>query len=260
MRRVNIFWGLALILLGGLFFLQARGIIENVFDFIFPLALILLGGWVIFSVFAKPDLSDDDTFSFPLQSAKSVRYEFSHGAGQFQIGGGAPAGTAIVGSSAVGMNTESRMDGDRLNVEVSAGPSVIPFIGPSSGVWRFQLTQEVPVILEIDAGASALEIDLENVLATRVELSTGASSVHLTAPARGVSLLDVEAGAASVNIRVPSGIAARVRFEGGMNSMNVDTNRFPKVDAGFYQSPDFDSSVNRAEINIEGGLGSVTVK
>jgi hypothetical protein len=73
MRRGNIFWGLFIILLGVLFFLQARGIIANVFRFIFPLALILVGGWIILNVFWKPDLSDDDTFSFALQSAKSVR-------------------------------------------------------------------------------------------------------------------------------------------------------------------------------------------
>jgi hypothetical protein len=42
--------------------------------------------------------------------------------------------------------------------------------------------------------------------------------------------------------------------------MDVDTNRFPKIDSGFFQSPDFDSATNRAEINFEGGLGSVTVK
>lgn len=260
MRRGNLFWGLALILLGGLFFLQARGIIENVFSFIFPLALVLLGGWIILGVFAKPDLSDDETFSFALQSAKSVRYKFTNGAGQVRISGGAPTGQAIVGSSAVGMNTQSRMDGDRLTVEVDAGPSVIPFIGPSSGIWRYRLTQEVPVTLEVDVGASALEIDLENVLATRIEISTGASGVNLTVPSRGVSVLDVEAGAASVNIRVPSGVAARIRFDGGLTSMNVDVNRFPKNDSDFYQSPDYDLAQNRAEINIDGGLGAVTVK
>lgn len=259
MRRANIFWGSFLVLLGVLFFLQAQGIITNVFSFIFPLALILLGGWIIFSVFAKPDLANDDTFSFALQSAKSVRYKFANGAGKVHISGGAPTGQALVGSSAVGMNTNSRADGDRLTVEVDAGPSMIPFIGPASGVWRYRLTQEVPVTLEVDAGASALEIDLENVLATRVELSTGASSVNLTAPSRGVSLLDVDAGAASVNIRVPSGVAARIRFDGGLTSINVDTNRFPKNDFGFYQSPDYDSAQNRAEINIDGGLGSITV-
>lgn len=260
MRRNNIFWGLFIILLGALFLLQARGIIANAFSFIFPLALILIGGWFILSVFWQPTLSDSVTFSVPLESAKSVKYKFSHGVGQIQMSGGAPAGQAIVGSSAAGSKTESRMDGDRLNVEVDAGPSIIPFIGPSSGIWRYQLTQEVPVALEINAGASSLDVDLMNVLATRVEVSMGASTLNLTLPARGTSLLDVDAGAASVNIRVPQGVAARVRFEGGLSGINVDEARFPKIDTGFYQSADFDSAADRAEISLDGGLASVTVK
>jgi len=259
-RRDNIFWGTALLVFGVLFLLQAQGIITSVFRFVWPVALILVGGWIILGVFWKPDIADDETFSFALQSAKQVDFEFSHGAGQIQISGGAPTGKAIVGSSAVGMNTESQMDGDRLKVEIGAGPSMIPFIGPSSGAWRYQITQEVPVTLEINAGASSLNFDLTDVRATRIEVSMGASSLDLTMPARGASLLDVDAGAASINVRVPASVAARIRFDGGLNSVDVDTNRFPKIDAGFYQSPDFDSAVNRAEINFDGGLGSVTIK
>jgi hypothetical protein len=114
--------------------------------------------------------------------------------------------------------------------------------------------------LEVDAGASRLEIDLKDVLATRIELNTGASSTDLTVPARGASMLDVEAGAASVNIRVPEATAARIRVKDSAISLNVDTNRFPQTDSGLYQSPNFDTSPNRSEITLEAGLGSVTIK
>lgn len=260
MKRNNIFWGLALILLGGLFFLQAQGIISNVFTFIWPLMLILVGGWIILNVYWKPDLANEETFTVPLQAAKSVRYKFAHGAGQIEIKGGAPSGTAIVGSSAVGMNQSSHLTGDRLDVKVEAGPSVIPFIGPETGVWRYQLTLEVPVTVKIEAGASHLDVDLENVLATHVELSTGASSTDMVMPARGASMLDIEAGAASINIRVPQATAARIRVKEGVTAMNVDQSRFPQLDSGMYQSANFDSSADRTEITIESGLGSVTIK
>jgi cell division protein FtsI (penicillin-binding protein 3) len=94
----------------------------------------------------------------------------------------------------------------------------------------------------------------------RALLETGASSVNMTLPARGASILDVEAGAASVNIRVPDTTAARIRVEEGVTAMNVDTTRFPRLNSDLYQSANFDSATDRAEINIEGGLGSITVK
>lgn len=260
MKRDNIFWGTALILFGVLLFLQTQGIIGNVFQFFWPLALILVGGWIILSVYWRPAASEEETFSVPLSAARTARFKFSHGAGQIEITGGAPIGQALVGSSAVGMNRRSRMDGDRLEVRVEAGPSFVPFIGPSQGVWRFKLTQEIPSTLIVETGASSVNMDLRDVPATHVELKTGASSSNVTMPAHGVSLLDVEAGAASVNVRVPEATAARIRVKQEVNSVNVDTTRFPRLDSGIYQSSDYDSSPDRADINIEGGLGSVTVR
>jgi len=260
MRRDNIFWGSALIIAGILLFLQVQGIISNVFTYFWPVALILVGGWIILSVYWRPERSAEETFSVPLGAARSLKFKLSHGAGQIQISGGAPMGQALVGSSAAGMNQQSRLNGDRLEVKVEAGPSFVPFIGPSEGIWRYQLTQEVPLTLIVESGASSLDIDLKDVLATHIELKTGASSTNLTMPARGASLLDVEAGVASVNIRVPEATAARVRVKEGVTAVNVDTTRFPRLDSGMYQSPNFDTAVDRAEINIESGLGSVSVK
>ena len=259
MRRDNLFWGTALILVGVLFFLQTQGYIQNIFPFLWPLALILVGVWIMLGVFWTPTHAEEETFLIPLNTAKSARFEFSHGAGQIEITGGAPIGQALVGSSGMGMNQENRLEGDRLEVKVEAGPSFIPFLGPSQGVWRFQLTQEIPLTLIVEAGASSLNIDLQDVLASRVELSTGASSSNVTVPARGVSLLDIEAGAASVNVRVPAATAARIRVEEGVNSVHVDTSRFPRLDSGFYQSSGYETAADRAEINIEAGLGSVNV-
>jgi hypothetical protein len=260
MKRDNIFWGTVLIVVGVLLFLQTQGIINNVFRYFWPVALILVGGWIILNVYWRPDPSQVETFSVPLGAAKSAKVKFSHGAGQVEITGGAPAGQALVGSSATGMNRQSRLDGDRLEVKVDAGPSFIPFVGPAEGIWRFQLTQEIPLTLIVESGASSLNIDLQDVPATHIELKTGVSNSNLTMPARGVSLLDVEAGVASVNIHVPEGTPARIRVKEGISSLDVDTHRFPRLEAGRYQSPGFETATDRAEINIEAGLGSISVK
>ncbi len=260
MRRDSIFWGVALITLGVLFFLQGQGYIGNVGAYIWPVALILVGAWIILGVYWRRSPSDEQTFSLALGAAQSVKYHFAHGAGQLEISGGAPAGQALVGTSAVGMNRSSQLNGDRLDVRVEAGPSFIPMIGPEQGVWRFQVTQDVPVLLNVESGASSLHIDLSDVLATRFSLKTGASSANITMPARGASILDVESGAASINIRVPDVTAARIRVKEGVMAVNIDTNRFPQLDSGLYQSANFDASQNRTEINVESGVGSVSVK
>ncbi len=260
MRRDNIFWGGVLILLGVLFLLQTQNIIPSIFPYLWPLGLILVGGWMVLNVYWRPTRSAEDSFSIPLGEAKSVKYKFSHGAGQMEINGSAPAGQALTGTSAAGVKTSSQLDGDRLNVKVEAGASFVPFVGPDNGIFQFQLTQGVPVMLNVETGASQLDMDLRDVLATDIRLQTGASSSNVTLPAHGASHMDLEAGAASINIRIPEGTAARIRLKEGLTSLNVDTNRFPQLDSRLYQSSDFDSATDRTEINIEAGLGSITVK
>jgi len=260
MRRNNIFWGLVLILLGALFFLQQRGLIGNVFQLFWPITLMLVGGWIILNVFWKPSSADGESFSIPLGDAKNVKYKFSHGAAQISITGDAPAGTAIVGSSAVVGDHKSHSDGDSLNVRIETGPPFIPFLGPGDGVWRYQIAKDVPSALTIEAGASTFDIDLKDTLAARVELKIGASTVSVTMPARGASQLDIEGGAATFNVRVPDGVAARINTSESFVSLNVDTARFPESGSGVYQSPNFDSASDRVTIVVKAGVGSVNVK
>src|SRR5512138_1425750 len=150
MKRDNIFWGIVLILAGVLLYLQSQGIVTDVFRYFWPLLLILIGSWIILGIYWRPSPGSGDTFSIPLGASQRVRYRFSHGAGQLDIAGGAPAGQAIVGTSAVGMNSRSYSNGDELEVRVEAGPSFVPFIGPDEGVWRFQVAQDVPVSLIVE--------------------------------------------------------------------------------------------------------------
>jgi len=258
MKRDNIFWGSALILLGILFYLQIQNIIPSIFPYLWPLALILFGVWIILGVYWKP--SEEEQFQIALQGAKSVRYRFAHGAGSIEIKSGAPMGQALSGSSSVGMDFSSRLDGDKLNVKVDAGASFIPFVGPANGKWTFLLAKDVPASVKVETGASQLDMDLTDVQAQHIELETGASNSNITMPANGVSILDLEAGAASISITIPQGVAGRIRVKEGLTALKVDTERFPQLDSRLYQSSDFDTASNRAEVNVEAGLGSITVK
>ena len=259
MRRDSLFWGGALIVLGVLLYLQTQGIINNVFQYFWPIAMMLVGMWLILGVYRKPAPMSGETFSIPVESAQKVNYSFSHGVGQINISGGAPMGQALLGTAASGMNQRSHLNGDQLDVRVEAGPSFLPFIGPSEGVWRFQVVRDLPVLLSVDAGASSINIDLRDVLAKHLAVKTGASSVNVTMPAHGACLFDLNGGATSVTILIPEATAARIRVD-GVTSMDVDTNRFPRLGQDLYQSPDFEAAGDRAEINITSGLGKVSVR
>jgi hypothetical protein len=262
MKRGNIFWGSMLVILGVLFFLQAQGMLTDAFGWFWPIFLMLLGVWVLTDRFF-PTWGGISTepFSIDLQGAAKVALAFDHGMGSVQFTGGAPAGVGVCGAKATGMEVSSSLNGETLGVNIQAGPSVLPFIGPSGGVWQFQLTQEVPVSIKVDAGATSLDFDLTDVKLAFLGVDMGASSLRVKLPAQAgpTTLVDVESGAASLDFSVPQGVAARIRFKQGASSNSIDQARFPLTDGGLYQSPDFDSAANKVEINLEGGANSVSV-
>jgi len=262
MRRGDIFWGGILVILGGLFLLQANGMLSDVFGWFWPLFLVLLGAWILAGRFLPGWASDrGEQFSIDLQGATQLALEFDHGAGSVHVGGGAPAGVAVTGTQASGMDMKSHLVGDKLEVKIDAGPTFIPFLGPDSGTWNFKLNQDVPLTLDVDAGASHMEFDLTDLKVTHISVDTGASSLQIKLPARaGNTLVDIESGAANLDLNIPQGVAARLRVRQGASSIDIDQTRFPLRDGGLYQSADYDVAANKVEINLDGGANTLKVR
>jgi hypothetical protein len=262
MRRGNLFWGIILIVLGGLFLLQTSGLIRDVFSWFWPIGLILAGIWVLGGRYLPRQGGAGETFSIDLQAATKLDLDIDHGGGSLVFSGGAPAGVAIRGSQATGLDVHDHRHADSLTVKIDAGPNFLPFLGPDGGEWSFNLTLEVPVAIKLDTGASSLDFDMTDVRLTSLDVDMGASSVKLKLPVNaGHTLVDFESGAASIDVLVPAGVGARIRFEQGVSSINIDEARFPQVTSmrNLYQSADYDSAANKVEINLEGGANSVRV-
>jgi len=261
MRRGELFWGGLLVLLGLLFFLQTAGYLTgDVFGWFWPFVIIAVGIWVLLGGFvARVDFSRAEKFSVPLQSAKEAHLELNHGAGQIEISAGASAGDFLTGVAGVAMNCSSHLAGDKLEVKIDAGPSFMPFIGPEGGVWQFRLVPNLPISLDIDAGASRLNLDLHDLQVRYLSFEGGASRIILTLPACIENMVaDLEAGAAGIELNVPPGVGLRLRLK-SVGTVRIDESRFVPREGGMYQSVDYDAAKYRAEINIEGGATSILV-
>lgn len=90
-------------------------------------------------------------------------------------------------------------------------------------------------------------------------LKTGASDVDVDLPAHGPCSVRISAGAADVHVRVPPGMPAAIRNRSAIAGFSIDQERFPRVN-GTYRSADYDTATDRADIDIEGGVASFTVR
>ncbi len=259
-RRGNLFWGSILIILAVLLLLQQMGVITgDVFGYFWPLAIIAFGIWLIIGFFARNQPVESEKASIPLEGASTAYIKLAHGAGKLTVHSGAGTDEILNGMFSNGVNYKSRLEGSRLEVKLHTAQHTWAW-WPGEGLdWDIHLNRDVPLSLKIDSGASASTIDLSDLKVTDLDIDTGASSTELTLPANaGNTHVDIDTGASSFKVGIPTGVAARIRVKSGIASVNVNS-RFPRLDGGLYQSPDYSTATNRVDMTIDTGVGSVEI-
>lgn len=263
MRRGSMFWGGLLILVGIILVLDNLGVLGNIdiWGLIWPLFLILMGAWFILGTLNRRP-AEREHVEIPLDSAQSAHLLVQHGAGRLDIYAGAGSGNLVEGDFGGGLDFHTQRSGDQLEVRMRMPSQFFPFFWmPGYSLdWSFGLSKDIPLSIEIGSGANDARLDFSELKISKLTLKSGVSSTSLKLPtSAGYTQVRVESGVSSVNLHVPESVAARIRSQSGLSSINLDRNRFPKS-AGFYQSLDYDQAQNKVEINVQMGVGSVSVK
>lgn len=266
MRRGQLFWGVVLLLLGGLMLANAAGIRlpngSSLMDLFWPLLLIGFGIWVLLGAFLRSSI-ETESAKVSLEGAREAKVSINHGAGELKIHSGASGNELAHGSFGGGLNQKSSLSGDWLNVRMEPANEFMnnfPFFGIHDRLdWEVSFNASVPIALELNLGANKSSLDLFDMNITDLKLKSGASDTDVTLPSRGRVKADFEIGAASLTLIIPEGVSARIRSEIGAGDIHVDSSRFPRQN-GAYQSSDFESASNAVDIFVRGGACSVKIK
>ena len=285
-------FGILLLLLGVLLFLQTTGVVSwglwlelarfwpvgliaggvsILLGRRFPVlaslvAILLLVGAVGAAAFFF--VGDKESFvseiSEPLDGAEFLELEVEFGAGELRISD-LPADSTdllLAKLSGHGSNAEvaSRVvrSENRAEVELEYAQSSFFNIDINRKL-DVKIARGVEIDLLIQSGASDLSIDLERLRVTNLDMEAGAVSAELTTPATaGYTDATIGIGAASLEVTVPEDVAARIRVDAGMSSVDIG-DRFPKVN-GLHESPDYDTATHRLNLEVVGGAASIEVE
>jgi hypothetical protein len=265
MRRGQLIWGVVLLLIGGLLLADALGItLPNgapLTELFWPIALFLAGTSVLLGVFFRAKIETENA-SIDLQGATSASLKLSHGAGELKIHSGANANEFAHGSFAGGLEHKAVRNGDRLEVRMRPVNRIFdfPFFGVHTQIdWDVALNANLPTALKLDLGANKSIIDLSDLTITNLDLDTGASDTRLTLPSHGRFVADLDLGAASLEVTIPEGVSARIHASVAAGDLKVNEARFPR-NGRYYQSPDYETAANAADLTIDAGAASVKIK
>ena len=280
MRNESVVWGFILVLLGGLLLAQNMGWLPanvNVWALIWPLVLVGMGLRMLQRSTRRGSSIEAEALRLPLDGAQSARISMHHGAGELRVDDQAGPDELLSGSFGGGIEQRVSRSGSEalVDLRVPSGniPGMLPFAGDTLN-WTVGLNPNVPLTIIMEVGASRNLLNLRNLQVRELHLQTGASSTEIDLPAHaGQTRATIRCGAASVELRVPPSVAARIHAGGGLASIHVDPLRFLRdasvagsgsggatVGGGDFRSPDYDTAENRIDLDIETGIGSVSIR
>jgi hypothetical protein len=268
MRRGSIFWGGLIVVVGVILLLGQLFPGFNAWGVFWPIVLILVGIWFLVGrswSIGGGDHMTAENLNIPLADINEARIRLHHGAGRLDINPSGAPGTLLSGSFVGGVEQHLDRMGAAARLDLrSRGDAMFigwPFGYSQNGLtWNLALTREIPLQLELETGASETRLNLQDLRVNELSVKTGASSTVIYLPANaGQTRVSLHSGAASTELYVPQGVAGRIRVQSGLAGINIDQSRFPAFNGG-YETPGYDSALNKVEIDVETGVASVTIR
>ena len=170
-----------------------------------------------------------------------------------------------------GAATSFNRHGDAATLDVTMDPG--SFACQWGVDWRVSLSRVPDVYIDIDTGASSIELDLTDLRVPVLNVNAGAASVLIKMPAdAGPAEAVISAGASSIDVRIPDGVPARILNDSALSSLDVSS-RFQSLRGAFsegqtvmrrdpdeiFQSPGYREAENRVSIELNVGVSSVSV-
>lgn len=133
-----------------------------------------------------------------------------------------------------------------------------PLGGRFESAWHLRLSPDVPLQLDVITGVSRARLDLQRLDVTRLTVNAGVGEVHISLPEAGRYDVTVDGGVGSLRIDVPEGMEARLRVDRGLGALDVASRFRPQ--GVYYVTPGYEDADARADIDVDGGVGSITIR
>jgi hypothetical protein len=226
--------------------------------------LMVIGGWYFIRP-ALPTGPSTETISQPLTAARA-EIQLSTTVGRLDVGP-TSSGKLIEGTLDLGrgdrLNRAFSTRGDTQVVSLAArrtGPDIVlPWNkGLVNSHWNIGLTPTVPLALKVSTGVGESTLNLEGLKVTDLSLNVGVGRATIHLPASGIVKASINGGVGQLGITVPRGMGARIVVSSGIGPVRV-LGDF-QHDGDVHTSSGYAGASNRTDLQIEGGIGQITVE
>jgi len=207
-----------------------------------------------------PDTYRDQSFSIEAGKAgPKVTLDFNAAAGRFELADTTSQLIDFRSTGNIGPYNLTPNDGEPVtsvridldNVSVNSGRvknEVVVRLNPAT-IWN----------INVEAGASKVDMDLKLFKVRRLELDGGASSVDIIVGSLMDTLdVDLEVGVSELSIAVPEASGCELRTDAVLSGRKITG--FEKISTGLYRTEGFEKASKKVYISAEAAISSLNVE
>jgi hypothetical protein len=258
-------WPVLLILLGIDLIIGRRSTLGSVIALV--LAVVVIGGAIALvaltpDVFGREAAERDMRIEEPLGSVDEAELRVGFAAGTLEIERLQDSDALIKGDLELASNRrpvwEFSQSGENAQLALNWAGSYQPWSGRGDR-WDLALSPRVAFSLDVDVGAGDATIDLTGLDIRDLRIQTGAGRNTIVLPEEGRFEARVTGGVGQMIVEIPREMGARIEVDRGLGGLQMPR-RFERLDGDVYESENWDSSDNRVTIEIEVGIGQLTIR
>jgi len=244
-----------------------------------PLVLVLM---VVLAVFNPVGYyhsgSDDSSFRQVLEPGVSeAALIVDTGALDLNVSGGKISGSDIVGGARAGdlVNVSEQwvgrptvwtytVSGDKATIHGKRSLSRIMAIPFGSKRWEnktsITLNESIPWTIELNCGASNIDLDLSSIEVKRLDINSGASNIEIVLGDKAsYTEVDIDAGFVAVELTVPRDVGILIEEKFALSGDNLGSLGFER-EGDVWLSPGYSQTSKRIRISMDGGFSSFNIR
>ncbi|MEI5906629.1 toast rack family protein [Bacillus spongiae] len=126
--------------------------------------------------------------------------------------------------------------------------------------WDLRLTNDVPIDLKVDTGASESTLNLQDIELSSLDIHSGVGelTVDLTGNRSNSFTGKIDTGIGETTVLLPKDIGVRLKVDNGIGS--ISTNGLIRESSGVYVNEAFEKSDIIIDLDVDMGIGEVNLK
>jgi len=224
----------------------------------------VLGGllWILGGVSPTQGVAlTEESVSQPLDEIKQAVVIISPTVGELNIGKNQDPSVLIQGS--INFNKSLRVYSD-YQVRGQTGTykiesqSMATFPSGQFWGWDLDLTDSIPLEVDLSMGAGEMNVDVSELVLTRLDVSQAVGKLTVDLAEREEYQADLSQAVGSIEVVVPESVGVRIEISRAISSLSMPSTFAHRGD--YYYSSNYDQAETKIDLKISQAIGSIEVQ